>query len=129
MTSSKLYSRELMSIRRLKVLSYSDEQICREYRIPIPTIQKAKKEIQRKAVENKELHAFELAKLKDRLKETIDNMDSIAKDKNVPLADRLNSERIKVEALALQRDAIEASISSPDPYSALEKIVEQHRLR
>jgi hypothetical protein len=132
MTSSKLYSRELMSIRRLKILSYSDEQICREYRIPIPTIQKAKKEIQRKAVEefeNKELHAFELAKLKDRLKEIIDNMDSIAKDKNVPLADRLNSERIKVEALALQRDAIEASISSPDPYSALEKIVEQHHLR
>jgi hypothetical protein len=52
-------------------------------------------------------------------------MDSIAKDPNVSLADRINSERVKLEALAILRDTIEASITSPDPQTALKKIVEQ----
>jgi hypothetical protein len=56
-------------------------------------------------------------------------MDSIAKDPKVSLADRLNSERIKVEALGKLQDVIEASISSPDPHTALEKIVEQSNRR
>ena len=51
------------------------------------------------------------AKWRDRLKEIVDNMDSIAKDQNVSYADRLNAERMKLEALAMLRDAIEASIS------------------
>jgi hypothetical protein len=59
------------------------------------------------------------------MKLIIDNMDSIAKDKNVSPADRIKSESIKLDVLAMLRDAIEASISSRDPYSALEKIVEQ----
>jgi hypothetical protein len=66
---------------------------------------------------------------KDRLKIVIDTMDSIAKDKNVSLADRLKSESIKVEALAILRVAFESSISSPDPHSALEKIVEKSSRR
>jgi hypothetical protein len=36
----------------------------------------------------------------------IDSNDSIAKDENVSLADRLKSESIKVEAIAMLRDAI-----------------------
>lgn len=51
-------------------------------------------------------------------------MDSITNDPNVSIADRLKSESIKLEALAMLRDAVEASISSPNPHSALEKIVE-----
>jgi hypothetical protein len=66
-----------------------------------------------------------LAKLKHRLKIIIDSMDAIAKDQNVSHADRIKSESVKLEALAMLRDAIEATISSSDPYSALEKIVEQ----
>jgi hypothetical protein len=64
-----------------------------------------------------------LTNLKDRLKIITDSMDSITKDKNVSLADRLKSESIKVEALGVLRDAVEASISSADPHSALEKII------
>ena len=67
--------------------------------------------------------------MKDRLKVIIDNMDSIAKDQNVSYADRLKSERIKLEALAMLRDAIEASIISSDPHTALEKIVEKSNSR
>jgi hypothetical protein len=132
MSIRKLHSRDVMLIRRLKVFGWSDERIWKEYRIPIPIIQKAKKEIQRQAIEefeNKEMHAIELAKYKDRLNIVIDNMDLIAKDKNVSLADRIKSESVKLEALAILRDAIEASISSPDPHSALEKIVEQSSRR
>jgi hypothetical protein len=109
-------------------LGKSDYQIWKEYHIAIPVIQKAKKEIERQAAEdfeNKEMLAFELAKCKDRLKEVIDCMDSIAKDENLSYADRLNSERIKVEALGNLQDVIEASISSSDPSNAIEKIAEQ----
>jgi hypothetical protein len=42
----------------------------------------------------------------------------------VSLADRLKSESVKLEALAMLRGAIEASISSSDPHTALKKIVE-----
>jgi hypothetical protein len=63
---------------------------------------------------------------KERLKFIIDSMDSITKDPNVSIADRLKSESIKLEALAMLGDTIEASISSPDPHSALKKIVEQN---
>jgi len=59
------------------------------------------------------------------LKFVIDSMDAIAKDKNVSHADRIKSEAIKLEALAMLRDAIVASISSSDPCSALKKIIEQ----
>lgn len=65
-----------------------------------------------------------MAKLKHLLKFVIDNMDSMAKDPNVPLADRINSERVKLEALDMLRDAIEASIACSDPHSALKKIIE-----
>ncbi len=117
-----------MLIRRLKVFGWSDERIWNEYHIPIPVIQKAKKEIERQAMEefnDKEQHAVELAKFKDRLKFIVDAADSITKDKNLSPADRLNAERIKLEALAMLQNAVIASISSSDPRSALEKIVEQ----
>jgi hypothetical protein len=45
---------------------------------------------------NKEIHAVELSKWRDRLKEIVDNMDSIAKDLSVSYADRLNAERMKL---------------------------------
>jgi hypothetical protein len=67
-------------IRRLKVFGWSDERIWREYRIPLPIIKKAKKEILGQAVEefaNKESHVVELAKFEERLKFIIDNMDAI----------------------------------------------------
>ena len=111
-------------------MGWSDYQIWKEYHIPIPVIQKAKKEIERQATEefeNKESHAVELAKFEERLKIIIDSMDSITKDPNVSLADRIKSESVKLEALAILRDAIEASISSPDPHSALKKIVEHSK--
>lgn len=60
------------------------------------------------------------AMFKERLMFVIDNMDSITKDPNVSIADRINSERIKLEALAILRDAIKSSISCPDPHSVLE---------
>jgi hypothetical protein len=116
-----------MLIRRLKVFGWSDERIWREYHIPIPAIQKAKNKIERQAMEefeNKEMLAFELAKYKDRLKAVIDCMDSIAKDENLSYEDRLNSERIKVEALGKLQDVLEASISSSDPSNAIKKISE-----
>ena len=75
------------------------------------------------------MHAVELAMLKERLEFVVDSMDSITKDPNVSLVDRINSERVKLEALAILQDAIEASISSSDAYSALEKIVEQSSQR
>ncbi len=128
-SSSKLHPREVMLIRRLWVWGWSDERIWKEYRIPIPLIQKAKKEIERQATEefeNKEQHAVELAKFKERLKFIIDSADLMAKDMNLSLADRIKSESIKFEALAMLGDAIEASISCPDLYSALKKISEQN---
>lgn len=131
-SSSKLHQREVMLIRRLWFGGWSDYQIWKEYRIPFPVIQKAKNEIERQATEefeNKALHAVELAKFKERLKFVIDNMNSIAKDPNVSYADRIKSEAVKLEALAMLRDAIEASVSSSDPYGALEKIVEQSSRR
>jgi hypothetical protein len=127
-SSSKLHQREVMLIRRLWFWGWSDYQIWKEYHIPFLVIQKAKNEIERQATEefeNKALHAVELAKFKERLKFVIDNMDSIAKDPNVSHADRIKSEAVKLEALAMLQDAIVASISSSDPYGALEKIVEQ----
>jgi hypothetical protein len=117
-----------MLIRRLWFEGWTDFQIWKEYRIPIPVIQKAKDEIERQAAEefeNKKLHAVELARLKHLLKLVIDSNDAITKDPNVSLADRLKSESIKLEALSMLRDAIEASISSSDPHTALEKIVRQ----
>jgi hypothetical protein len=125
-SSSKLHPREVMLIRRLLVLGWSDHRIWKEYRIPIPIIQKAKNEIERQATEefeNKVPHAVEFSRWKDRLKRIIDNMDSMAKDKNMSHKDRLNAESIKFEALAMLRDAMEASISCPDPYSAFETAV------
>ncbi|MGH9926271.1 MAG: hypothetical protein ACREAS_10360 [Nitrososphaera sp.] len=127
-SSNKLHPREVMLIRRLWVWGWSDEQIWKEYRIPIPVILKAKKKIERQAIEefnNKEMQAFELAKFKERLKFIIDSNDAIAKDPNVSLSDRLKSEAIKLDALAMLQNGIEASISSSDPYSALGKIVEK----
>jgi hypothetical protein len=128
MSIRKLHPRDVMLIRRLWFEGWTDYRIWKEYRIPISVIQKAKKEIARQATEefeDKELHAVDLAKLKHLSRVIIDSMDSIAKDPNVSLADRINSERTKVEALAVLRDTIEASISSPDPHSALRKIIEQ----
>ncbi len=76
------------------------------------------------------MHAVELARLKHLLKLVIDTNDAITKDPNVSLADRLKSENIKLEALAILRDTIEASISSPNPSNALKKIIERSsRLR
>jgi hypothetical protein len=127
-SNSKLHPREVMLIRQLWFWGWSDYQIWKEYRISFPVIQKAKDEIERQATEefeNKESHAVELAKFKERLKLIIDSMDSITKDPNVSIADRLKSESIKLEALAMLRVATEASISSSDPYSALRKIVEE----
>jgi hypothetical protein len=131
-SSSKLNPREIMLIRRLWFWGWSDYQIWKEYRIPIPAIQKAKNEIERQATEefeNKGQHAVELAMFKERLKFVIDNMDSIAKDKNMSHADRIKSESVKLEALAMLRDATEASITSSDPHTALEKIIEQSNSR
>jgi hypothetical protein len=128
-SSNKLHPREIMLVRRLWFEGWTDYQIWKEYRIPFPVIQKAKNAIERQATEefeNKEMLASELAKVKHLLKLVIHYMDSITKDPKVSLADRLNSERIKVEALGKLQDVIEASISSPDPYSALKKIVEWH---
>ena len=61
--SSKLHPREVMLIRRLLVLGWSDHRIWKEYRIPLPIIKKAKKEIPGRAVEEFEdsstfLHQF-----------------------------------------------------------------------
>jgi hypothetical protein len=130
--SSKLHPREVMLIRRLWFEGWTDYQIWKEYRIPIPVIQRAKDEIERQATEefeNKKLHAVELARLKHLLKLVIDTNDVITKDPNVSRADRQKSESIKLEALAILRDTTEASITSPDPHSALEKIIERSRVR
>jgi 2,3-bisphosphoglycerate-independent phosphoglycerate mutase len=59
----------------------------------------------------------------------IDSMESIAKDPNVSLADRIKSKAVKREALVMTQDAIEASVSCPDPHSVLKKIVEQSSSR
>jgi hypothetical protein len=67
--------------------------------------------------------------LKERLEFVVDSMDSITKDPNVSLVDRINSERVKLEAPATLQDSIEASISSSDAHSALEKIVKQSSQR
>lgn len=128
MSIRKLHPRDVLLIRRLWFEGWTDYKIWKEYRIPIPVIQKAKKEIARQATEefgDKELHAVDLAKLKHLSNIIIDSMDSIAKDPNVSLADRINSERTKVEALAVLRYATVASISSPDTDSALKKIAER----
>ena len=58
----KLHQLDVMLIRRLKVFGWSDYQIWKKYRIPIPVIQKANKEIERQATEefdNKAVHAVE----------------------------------------------------------------------
>jgi hypothetical protein len=59
----------------------------------------------------------------------VDSMESIAKDPNVSSADRIKSEAVKLEALAMLQDAIEASISCPDAHSVLKKMVEQSSSR
>ncbi len=131
-SSSKLHPREVTLIRRLWFEGWTDYQIWKEYRIPFPVIQKAKNEIERQAkkeFENKKLHAVELARLKHLLKVVIDSNDAITKDPNVSHADRLKSEAIKLEALALLHVAIIASITSPDPHSTLGKIIEQDSRR
>jgi hypothetical protein len=129
MTSKKkLHQRDVMLIRRLKVRGLSGERIWSEYRISIPVIQRAKDEIERQATEefeSKEHHAVELANYRDRLKIIIDGADSIIKHKNLSIADRIKFERIMLELLAMLQDAIEASIISPNPRSALKKIIEQ----
>lgn len=128
MSVRKLHPRDVLLIRRLWFEGWTDYKIWKVYRIPIPVIQKAKKEIARHATEefeDKELHAVDLAKLKHLSKIIIDSMDSIAKDPNVSHADRIKSEAIKLDALAMLQNAIEASISSSDAYTALKKIVEQ----
>lgn len=117
-----------MLIRRLWFWGWSDYQIWKEYRIPFGVIQKAKEKIERQAIEefeNKKQHAVELAMFKERLKFVIDNMDSIANDPNVSHADRINSEAVKLESLAMLRNATEASTTSSDPHTALKKIVEK----
>ena len=127
-SNTTLHPREVMLIRQLWFWGWDDYQIWKEYRIPIPVIQKAKDEIEIQATEefeNKESHAVELAKLKERLMFVVDTNDAITKDPNVSHADRLKSESIKLESLAMLRDIIEASNTSPDPQSALKKIVEQ----
>ena len=71
-SSSRLHPREVMLIRHLKIMGWSDYQIWKDYHIPIPVIQKAKKDIERQATEefeNKEMHAVELSKWKERLKD------------------------------------------------------------
>jgi hypothetical protein len=123
-SSNKLHPRELMLIRRLWVWGWTDERIWKEYHIPIHVIQKAKKKIERQALKefnNKEMQAFELAKFKDRLTFVIDSNDAITKDPNVSHADRIKSEAIKLDALALLGNTIEASICSEDPFTALKK--------
>jgi hypothetical protein len=130
--SSKLHQREVMLIRRLWFEGWTDHNIWKEYRIPFPVIHKAKDKIERQAAEefeNKESHAVELARFKHRLKIVIDCMDSMTNDRTISTADRINAERVKLEALAMLRDAIKASISSPDPYTALKKIVEKSSSR
>ena len=109
MSIRKLHPRDVMLIRRLKVFGWSDYQIWKEYHISIAVIQKAKKEIERQATDefnNKESHAVELAKLKERLMFVVDTNDAITKDPNVSHADRLKSESIKLEALAILRDTV-----------------------
>jgi len=49
-------------------------------------------------LKNKEHPAAELTKFKEQLKFIIDNMNAIARDKNVSLADRLKSQAIKLNA-------------------------------
>jgi hypothetical protein len=51
MSVRKLHPRDVMLIRRLEVFGWSDYQILKKYRIPIPVIQKANKEIERQATE------------------------------------------------------------------------------
>jgi hypothetical protein len=131
-SNTTLHPREVMLIRQLWFWGWDDYQIWKEYRIPFTVIQKAKDEIVRQATEefqNKESHAVELAKLKERLMFVVDTNDAITKDPNVSLADRQKSDKIKLEALAILRDATEASITSPDPHSALKRIVEQNDQR
>ena len=50
-TSSRLHPREVMLIRHPKIMGWSDYQIWKDYHIPIPVIQKAKKDIERQATE------------------------------------------------------------------------------
>jgi hypothetical protein len=125
---NKLHAREVMLIRRLWFEGWTDYRIWKEYRIPFPVILKAKDEIERQATkefENKELHAVELARLKHLLKIVIDSNDAITKDPNVSHADRIKSEAIKLDAVAMLQNVIIASISCSDPHNALRKIVEQ----
>ena len=61
------------------------------------------------------------------MKEIVDNMDSIAKDLSVSYADRLNAE--ENESQLMLRDEVEASISSSESHTALEKIVEKSNSR
>lgn len=129
-SNRKLHPREIMLIQRLWFRGWSDYQIWKEYRIPIPVIQDAKKQIERQAVEefsNKDLDAVELAKLKDILKSGIDHMDAIAKDRKATIAQKLQAEQVKLQAIANLKDVIVASINSPDPTSAGKKIIEQTR--
>ncbi|HEX6283086.1 MAG TPA: hypothetical protein VFZ67_12740 [Nitrososphaera sp.] len=56
-------------------------------------------------------------------------MDATAKDPNVSHSVRLKSESVELEALAILRDAIEASIYPSDPHIVLEKIVEKSNRR
>jgi hypothetical protein len=59
----KLHQRDVMMlIRRLKVFGWSDYQIWKKYRIPIPVIQKTNKDIERQATEefdNKGVHSVD----------------------------------------------------------------------
>jgi hypothetical protein len=52
------------------------------------------------------LATVEIAKFKERLKFIIYNMDATAKDPNVSHAERIKSEAIKLDALAMLQNAI-----------------------
>jgi len=62
MSVRKLHPRDVMLIRRLEVFGWSDYQIWKKYRIPIPVIQKTNKDIERQATEefdNKGVHSVD----------------------------------------------------------------------
>jgi hypothetical protein len=67
------------------------------------------------------MHAVELARLKHLLKFVIDSNDAITKDPNVSHADRLKSEIIKLEALAMLQVAITAGIATIVAVVAIKK--------
>ena len=75
-SSSRLHPPEVMLIRHLKIMGWSDYQIWKDYHIPITVIQKANKDIERQAVEefdNKDKHEVELGDLYPQATDQIDH--------------------------------------------------------